>query len=153
MLPRFPKMTKGERNDIDMDENMMAKAYTLRTLTADDMFPMFNIVSKIGIREIKNCFSPATTRAMLDSLKGDDGDREEKINAVGVMIGMDVLSVIMERLPACRDDLYQLLSQLSGMDKKEIGALPMPTFAEMIIDVIRKEEFKDFFGVVSKLLK
>jgi hypothetical protein len=146
-------MTKGERNDIDMDENMMAKAYTLRTLTADDMFPMFNIVSKIGIREIKNCFSPATTRAMLDSLKGDDGDREEKINAVGVMIGMDVLSVIMERLPACRDDLYQLLSQLSGMDKKEIGALPMPTFAEMIIDVIRKEEFKDFFGVVSRLLK
>ena len=136
-----------------MDDNMMAKAYTLRTLTADDMFPMFNIVSKIGIREIKNCFSPATTRAMLDSLKGDDGDREEKINAVGVMIGMDVLSVIMERLPACRDDLYQLLSQLSGMDKKEIGALPMPTFAEMIIDVIRKEEFKDFFGAVSKLLK
>jgi hypothetical protein len=136
-----------------MDENMMAKAYTLRTLTADDMFPMFNIVSKVGIREIKNCFSPATTRAMLDSLKGDDGDREEKINAVGVMIGMDVLSVIMERLPACRDDLYQLLSQLSGMDKKEIGALPMPTFAEMIIDVIRKEEFKDFFGAVSKLLK
>lgn len=136
-----------------MDENMMAKAYTLRTLTADDMFPMFNIVSKIGIREIKNCFSPATTRAMLDSLKGDDGDREEKINAVGVMIGMDVLSVIMERLPACRDDLYQLLSQLSGMDKKEIGALPMPTFAEMIIDVIRKEEFRDFFGAVSKLLK
>ena len=136
-----------------MDENMMAKAYTLRTLTADDMFPMFNIVSKIGIREIKNCFSPATTRAMLDSLKGDDGDREEKINAVGVMIGMDVLSVIMERLPACRDDLYQLLSQISGMDKKEIGALPMPTFAEMIIDVIRKEEFKDFFEAVSKLLK
>lgn len=153
MLPRFPKITKGERNDIDMDENMMAKAYTLRTLTADDMFPMFNIVSKIGIREIKNCFSPATTRAMLDSLKSDDGDREEKINAVGVMIGMDVLSVIMERLPACRDDLYQLLSQLSGMDKKEIGALPMPTFAEMIIDVIRKEEFKDFFVAVSKLLK
>ena len=132
---------------------MMAKAYTLRTLTADDIFPMFGIVSKIGIREIKNCFSPATTRAMLDSLKGDDGDRDQTINAVGVMIGMDVLSVIMERLPACRDDLYQLLSQLSGMSKKEIGALPMPTFAEMIIAVIRKEEFKDFFEVVSKLLK
>ena len=136
-----------------MEENMMAKAYTLRTLTADDMFPMFNIVSKIGIKDIKNCFSPATTRAMLDSLNGDDGDRDEKINAVGVMIGMDVLSVIMERLPACRDDLYQLLSQLSGMSKKEIGALPPATFAEMIIDVVRKEEFKDFFGAVSKLIK
>ena len=136
-----------------MDENMMAKAYTLRTLTADDMFPMFGIISKIGIREIKNCFSPATTRAMLDSLKGDDGDRDQTLNAVGVMIGMDVLSVIMERLPACRDDLYQLLSQLSGMSKKEIGALPPATFAEMIIAVIRKEEFKDFFEAVSKLLK
>lgn len=135
-----------------MDEMNVTKAYELRTLTADDMFPMFNIVSKIGIREIKNCFSLDTTRAMLDSLNGTE-NREEKLNAVGMMIGLDILGIVMEKLPACRDDLYQLLSQLSGMTKKEIAALPMPTFAEMIIDVVRKEEFHDFFAAVSKLFK
>lgn len=135
-----------------MNEMNVTKAYELRALTADDMFPMFNIVSKIGIREIKNCFSLDTTRAMLDSLNGSE-NREEKINAVGMMIGLDIVGVVLERLPACRDDLYQLLSQLSGMTKKEIAALSPATFAEMIIDVVRKEEFRDFFGAVSKLFK
>ena len=137
---------------MNMDENMMAKAYTLRTLTADDMFPMFGIVSKIGIREIKDCFSPATTRALMNSIKAS-GENEVSFDTVGLMIGMDIMGIIMARLPDCRDDLYQLLSQLSGMSKKEIGALPPATFAEMIIDVVKKEEFRDFFGAVSKLLK
>ncbi len=137
-----------------MDENMMAKAsYTLRTLTADDMFPMFGIVSKIGIREIKDCFSPATTRALMNSIKASGDEQAVSFDTVGLMIGMDIMGIIMARLPDCRDDLYQLLSQLSGMSKKEIGALPPATFAEMIIDVVKKEEFKDFFGAVSKLLK
>lgn len=136
-----------------MDENMMAKAYTLRTLTADDMFPMFGIVSKIGIREIKDCFSPATTRALMNSIKASGDEQAVSFDTVGLMIGMDIMGIIMARLPDCRDDLYQLLSQLSGMSKKEIGALPPATFAEMIIDVVKKEEFRDFFGAVSKLLK
>ena len=38
-----------------MSENN-AKAYELRNLTADDVFPMFKIVSKIGIKEFKACF-------------------------------------------------------------------------------------------------
>ena len=132
---------------------MMAKAYTLRTLTADDMFPMFGIVSKIGIREIKDCFSPATTRALMNSIKASGDEQAVSFDTVGLMIGMDIMGIIMARLPDCRDDLYQLLSQLSGMSKKEIGALPPATFAEMIIDVVKKEEFRDFFGAVSKLLK
>ena len=45
------------------------------------------------------------------------------------------------------------LSSLSGMDKKEIESLPMVTFAEMVIDVFRKQEFMDFFKLVSTLFK
>lgn len=47
--------------------------------------------------------------------------------------------------------IYQLLSGLSGMNKKEIAALPMNVFLSMIIDVIKKEEFKDFFQDVVGL--
>ena len=31
--------------------------------------------------------------------------------------------------------------------------MSMVTFFEMIIDIIQKDEFKDFFGVVSRLFK
>ena len=44
-------------------------------------------------------------------------------------------------------------SLISGMSKDDIRNLPISTFTEMIIDVVKKEEFKDFFGVVSKLFK
>ena len=40
-----------------------------------------------------------------------------------------------------------------GMTEKEIAALPLGTFTQMIVDVFKKEEFSDFFQVVSGLLK
>ena len=39
------------------------------------------------------------------------------------------------------------------MTVKEIGNLDMVTFTEMIVAVVQKQEFKDFFRVVSKLFK
>ena len=50
-------------------------------------------------------------------------------------------------------ELYQFLAGLSGMTEKEIAALPLGTFTQMIVDVFKKEEFSDFFQVVSGLLK
>lgn len=39
------------------------------------------------------------------------------------------------------------------MSVKDLEALDMVTFFEMIVDVFKKDEFKDFIGVVSKLFK
>ncbi|MGM9683332.1 MAG: hypothetical protein ACI3XQ_07015 [Eubacteriales bacterium] len=136
-----------------MTNDNTAKAYTLRNLTADDIFPMFKIISKIGIREFRACFdSPSVKSAMAQASKEKESG-EDAMNAIGLAVAFDVGGLIVDNLPKCRDDLYQLLSQLSGLQKQEIAELPLPTFAEMIIEVIRKDEFKDFFQVVSKLFK
>lgn len=133
-----------------MENETTAKAYTLRQLTADDIFPMFKIISKVGIREFRACFDSPSVKAAMANAANDKGDM---MNAVGLAVAFDVGGLLVDNLPKCRDDLYQLLSQLSGMKKQEISELPLPTFAEMIIDVIQKDEFKDFFQVVSKLFK
>jgi hypothetical protein len=39
------------------------------------------------------------------------------------------------------------------MKEKEIAALDMITFSQMVMDVIRKEEFRDFFTAVSESFK
>ena len=69
------------------------------------------------------------------------------------MVAVDVASVIIANVPKCKDDIYTLLSGLSGMSKKEIAALPMNVFLSMIVDVVKKEEFKDFFGDVAGLFR
>jgi len=131
---------------------MTDKAFELRQLTADDIFPMFQIISKIGVREFKSCFeSEEVRKAIMDMASG--AKDQANVSAVGLTVAVDIAGVIISNLYKCKDDIYQLLSQLSGMKTKEIANLPMTTFLEMIVAVVKKEEFKDFFQGVTKLLK
>ena len=82
-------------------------------------------------------------------INGEQAD----LNAVGLAVAVDIAGVIMANVPNAKEDIYLFLSQISNMSKDDIKELPISTFAEMIIDVVKKEEFKDFFGVVSKLFK
>lgn len=131
---------------------MTDKAFELRQLTADDIFPMFQIISKVGVREFKSCFeSEEVRKAIMDMASG--AKDQANVSAVGLTVAVDIAGVITSNLYKCKDDIYQLLSQLSGMKTKEIASLPMTTFLEMIVAVVKKEEFKDFFQGVTKLLK
>ena len=138
-----------------MNENMnveRAKAYELRNLTADDVFPMFQIISKIGFKEFKNCFDSPEVKAVAAKMASGEDD-QAALTSVGMTVALDLASVIVSNLGSCKNDIYLLLSQLSGMDTRDIAALPMVTFFEMVIDVIKKEEFRDFFQVATKLFK
>ena len=137
-----------------MNENNveMAKAYELRKLTADDVFPMFQIISKIGFKEFKHCFDSPEVKAVIEKAAADESNQAD-LTSVGMTVALDLASVVVSNLGSCKNDIYLLLSQLSGMTTKDIAALPMVTFFEMVIDFIKKDEFKDFIKVVSKLFK
>lgn len=124
------------------------KVYTLRELEARDIAPMASILSKIGIKDIKECFNGQDLKD-LASGKAD----EATINAIGMSIMLDIVGIVLENYSKCQDNVFKFLASLSGMEAKQIESLPLDTFTEMIIDVVKKEEFKDFFKVVSKLLK
>ena len=137
-------------------ENMneeKAKSYELRDLTADDIFPMFQIISKIGIREFKSCFESENVKKLVAEMTSGKESQENLKATVGVTVAFDIASVIFSNLSNCKDDIYLLLAQLSGMTTKAIAALPMMTFMEMVVDVIKKKEFKDFFQAAVKLFK
>ena len=137
-----------------MENNVVetAKTYHLRELNAEDVFPMFKIISKIGIKECKACFDAPDVKKTIASMAAGETSQAD-LSAVGLSVILELANLIMSNLHKCKDDLYLFLSGLSGMDKEEIARLPLATFAEMIIDVVKKDEFKDFFQVVSKLLK
>ena len=117
--------------------------YELRMLGARDIAPVATILSKIGLKEIKKCFNPEELKEV------GKGNAE----AVGLTIAFEIASVVLANYAKCQDDIFKFLASLSGMDKKHIEDLPLDTFAEMLIDVVKKEEFGDFFKVVSKLFK
>lgn len=129
-----------------------AMAFELRELIADDMFPMFQIISKVGIKELKSCFESETAKKSLAKLASGKQDNEA-IAAVGVGIAIEIAGIIVSRIGSAKEDIYAFLASLSGMTRDEIASLPMTTFFEMIVAVIRKEEFRDFFQGVVKLFK
>lgn len=118
------------------------KNYTLRSLKADDIFLAVKIINKIGFKELKGCFnSPEVRTAISGAVSGKEAD----LSAVGVTVMLEIAGLIMEHLPDCRNEIYALLAGLSGMKQEEIANLPSGTFTKMVMDVIRKEEFRDFF--------
>lgn len=118
--------------------------YTLRKLCADDMFIIFRIISKIGMKDLRKCMAAADVKA---ALKGKEAE------SVGIAVAFEIGAVLMEHLPDCKKEIYTFLESLSGMKEKEIAALDMITFSQMVMDVIRKEEFRDFFTAVSESFK
>lgn len=122
------------------------KKYELRALASKDVFPMFRIISKIGVKEFKQCFESDEVKEAIK--KGADN-----LEAVGMSVFLDMAGIIISNVGNAEDEIYTFLSGLSGMKRKELEELDMVTFVGMIVDVIRKEEFKDFIGVVSELFK
>ena len=121
------------------------KAYTLRALEAKDVFIVSKIIGSIGIKEFRASFESDAVKAAMKNAQNTD------VMAVGMTVFLDIADVIFRNIPKCEKDVYTFLASLSGIE--EVESLPMVTFIEMIIDVIKKEEFKDFMTVVSKLFK
>ena len=132
-----------------LEEVETVKPYTFRKLSSEDMFLMFKIISKIGIRELKNCLNGDDVAKLMESVKtGSD----KAITAIGVAVVVDAVDIILGNLHKCEREIYQLLSQVSGMSEDDIKADAL-LFTEMVINFVKKEEFPAFIKVVSKLFR
>lgn len=142
-----------------MSENI-EKTYELRNLEADDLFIMIGIISKIGIKEFKGCFESDEVKAAITNVakKKKDADANEDadddvVASIGISVALDIAAILLANIGKCKNDIYALLANLSGVKEKEIAKLPIKTFTGMIFDLVKKKEFADFFQDAVKFLK
>lgn len=122
--------------------------YKFRKLGAVDVAPMCKIIGKIGINEFSKCFE---AESVLSLLRG--GKKENITDLAGIQVMLEVANIIITHIPEVEKDMFTLLASVSGLSVDEIKNLDFVTYTEMIINFVKKEEFKDFIGVVSKLFK
>ena len=133
---------------------MENKTYKFRKLNSTDTFLMFKIIGKIGIDELTECFGKDNVTKMIRKFSGGKSTKDNgEITMIGISITLEIANIIMNNLPKCEDEVYQLLSNTSNLSVDEIKTLDFAVFAEMVIDFIKKEEFLDFIKVVSKSFK
>lgn len=134
------------------------KKYVLKErLVADDIFPLAAVLTKIGFKEFKKCFESNDVKQLIASATQKENGKEEEnenkldVTAVGMQVVMDAVGIILANLNAARDEIYGFLAGVSNLSESEIKGLDAAEFAQMIVDVVRMDTFKDFLGVVSRL--
>lgn len=158
-------------NIVEMTEQnpVKAKPYELHTLNAEHIIPMVSIIRKIGVTKIKNIIPEDAIKEAIslfvDGAKkvvGTENEeeiaksKEETLAEIGVSIlptAFDVLELILESLENVEADIFRFLSSISNLQPDEVKHLALSDFAEMILDVLQKKEFKDFYKVVSGFFK
>lgn len=140
--------TETQEGDITMNKPV----YTFRKLNSTDTFLMFKIIGKIGINEFTECFERDNVKQLIAKVTGGESSKDAS-TIVGISVILEIANVIIGNIPKCETEIYQMLSNTSNLSVEQIKGLDFATFTEMVIDFIKKEEFKDFIKVVSRLFK
>lgn len=110
----------------------------IRDLISTDMGKICKIMTKIGVKQFNNCIDPK-------EIKGKD------VEAVGITVLMNIAGIVISNYSNAEKDIIDFLSDLTGMKIEEITNLKLPEFADLVIAVVTKDDFKDFFSRVLKL--
>ena len=143
---------------VETAEPERVKPYTFRRLNSTDLFPLIKIISKIGLDELTQVFEGDALKSLIaqakqikDSNNTEQTEQRKKLNLdiIGIGVALKLVNKILEHIPLCEQEVYTLLSRVSGMNVEEVKNLDIDVFMEMILDFIMKEEFKDFFRAAS----
>ena len=134
------------------DITMTTPVYTFRRLNSTDMFLMFKIIGKIGINEFTKAFGKDAIQDMMASLGVGKG-KNDMTTLMGISVILEISNIVLGNIHKCENDIYQILAQTSNLTVDDVRGLDIATFTGMVIDFIKKEEFKDFIKVVSRSFK
>ena len=129
--------------------------YEMRSLQASDIFSVVKILNGIGLNNVKEAINIEEINEIRKTMTEDNSeDNSEKVySQVGVKVVMSVATVILENLPKVENDLYTFVGSVIGVKAKDVAKMDMGEFMDLLIAIIQKEEFKDFFKRASKLIK
>ena len=129
--------------------------YNMRNLQATDIFSVVKILNGIGLKNIKESIDFEEINKIRKCMTEDNSeDNSEKVySQVGVKVVMSIATVILENLPNVESDLYNFIGSVIDMKAKDVAKMDMGEFIDVLITIIQKEEFKDFFKRASKLIK
>ena len=99
------------------------KPYTFRTLGGEDVFLMFRIIGKIGVKEFNACFEHDGIKHLIAAMMGEkmmEQEAEASVSVTYISVVLEVADVIFRNLPKCEDEIFQMLSQTSDLKVAQI---------------------------------
>ena len=125
--------------------------YNMRNLQATDIFSVVKILNGIGLKNIKEAINLDEINNLRKGMTEDNAD--VITSQVGINVVMSIATIILENLPNVESDLYNFIGSVIDMKAKDVAKMDMGEFMDVLIAIIQKDEFKDFFSRASKLIK
>ena len=120
-------------------EEAVERPYTLRRLKDKELFPVLGIISEVFPDDLSPIFIKLATK-------------EKNVREVGALASVKIILAILKNMDKVQDEVYALLSEVSGIPAEEIGEMEFGTTPMMIWDIVNNEKNAGFFKVLSKLL-
>lgn len=114
------------------------KPYTLRRLKDKDLWPVLDIIGKVFPDNLSAIFVEVATG-------------QKTASEVGGIVVMKLIMAVIRNLKTVHDEVYEFLSDVSGIPAAEIEEMPFGTTPNMIWDIVKSEKNADFFKEFSKL--
>ena len=117
---------------------VIERPYTLRRLKDRDLFPILGIISEVFPDDLAKTFVQLTTK-------------EKTVQEVGATAVLKIVLAVLKNMDKVQEDVYNLLSDVSGIPAAEIAEMEFGTTPMMIWDIVSNEKNCGFFKVLSKL--
>lgn len=115
-----------------------APAYTLRPLKDKDVWPVIDIISKVFPDDLGGIFAQIMTG-------------EKNVEQLGAMVVVRLVTAVLKNVNKVHDEVYALLSDISGFPAEEIEEMEFGTSPMMIWEIATNVRNASFFKAVSKL--
>lgn len=114
-----------------------------RSLTAEDIGTLFDIVAAIGSDEIAALTEdPAIAAAVV---RVGESSGKDVFRQIGAIAAAKVVAIVIRNYRKCEPHLKKLLASLTGTTEEEIGKSSPGYYAVMLRELVTSREIKDFF--------
>lgn len=149
---------------------MKKEKLELRTLSGGEVFPILEIVDKLGLLDqIESIIEDiqTDTKVLQDTLTEElikDGtpledittellNQDPRAKELGMKVGVKIGKIVVKRIPLAQKEINELLAKLTGTSQKEIKEISIGEYIRLVMDFFKKPELKELFGQVSSLAK
>lgn len=138
-------------------EEVIKRPYKLRKLKDSDLFPLLQLLRKLGLKDFKDAFIKEIKEKPFDP---DAYENKEEANIAldklkdeeGIDVFISMADMIIQKIDSHSDDIYEFYASLSGVTADEIKDMEFGTLPLMIYDSFNEVKNTSFFKVLSKLL-
>lgn len=122
-----------------------------RDLKGKDIYLMTSLISKIGVRNVAKCMNVLEVQEVMKDGEGEPGDDVKA--KIGTMVFVGFVDLLMEKMEDCEGAIRKLLSRLYDMPEAEVDELDANDYLDMLVDIVKGENFADFFKRAYESLK